>query len=238
MIQVTSKQGFFAKKIAILVRVIDIERNANNETAEPLNSRKVRRVYLVTYSQANLEIVPSRESFARIVLDAFNNARQNNNSSVVYWVCSQEPHANGGVHYHMAVKLERRRRWLHVRNYIDREYGIIVNFSGCHENYYTAWAYTTKEDISAVQSENHPDLGRIGAPITSNACSANRAGSKRKRKALSIFDVSQLAVEKGIKTRLELLAFANQQKQEGRTDLAEFIANRRGKAVEEALSVG
>ena len=147
-------------------------------------------------------------------------------------------HANSGVHYHMAVKLERRRRWLHVHNYIDREYGIKVNFSGRHENYYTAWAYTTKEDISAVQSENHPDLGRIGAPITSNACSANRAGSKRKRKALSIFDVSQLAVEKGIKTRLELLAFANQQKQEGRTDLAEFIANRGGKAVEEALSVG
>ena len=126
---------------------MDMERNANNETAEPLHSREVRRVYLVTYSQANLEIVPSRESFARIVLDAFNN------SSVVYWVCSQEPHANGGVHYHMAVKLERRRRWLHVRNYIDREYGIKVNFSGRHENYYTAWAYTTKEDISALQSE-------------------------------------------------------------------------------------
>ena len=185
-----------------------------------------------------MEIVRSCESFARIVLDAFNNARQNNNSSVVYWVCSQEPHAKGGVHYYMAVKLERRRCWLHVHNYIDREYGIKVNFSGRHENYYTAWAYTTKKDISAVQSQNHPDLGRIGAPITSNAYSANRAGSKRKRKALSIFDVSQLAVEKGIKTRLELLAFANQQKQEGRTDLAEFIANRGGKAVEEALSVG
>ncbi|XP_068757528.1 dihydroxy-acid dehydratase 2-like [Montipora capricornis] len=153
-------------------------------------------------------------------------------------VCSQEPHANGGVHYHIAVKLEKRRRWLHVHNYIDRDYGIKVNFSGRHENYYTAWAYTTKEDMLAIQSENHPDLGRIGAPITSNACSANRAGSKRNRKALSIFDVSQLAVVKGIKTRLELLAFANQQKQGERTDLAEFIANRGGKADEEALSVG
>ena len=156
----------------------------------------------------------------------------------MYWVCSQEPHANGGVHYHMAVKLEKRRRWLYMCNYIDREYGIKVNFSGRHKNYYTAWAYTTKEDMSAFQSENHPDLGRIGAPITSSVCSVNRAGSRRKRKALSIFDVSQLAVEKGIKTRLELLAFANQKKQEGRTYLVEFIANRGGKAVEEAVFVG
>ncbi|KAJ7350171.1 hypothetical protein OS493_038043, partial [Desmophyllum pertusum] len=51
-------------------------------------------------------------------------------------------------------------------------------------------------------------------------------------------EVSQIAVERGIKTRLELVAFANVQKREGKTDLAEFIANHGGKAVEEALSIG
>ena len=34
------------------------------------------------------------------------------------------------------------------------------------------------------------------------------------------------------------MALASQQKREGKTDLAQFIANRGSKAVEEALSVG
>ena len=57
-------------------------------------------------------------------------------------------------------------------------------------------------------------------------------------KRLRTFDVSQLAVSKWIKTRLELLALANVQKKEGKNDLAEFIANRGAKAVEEVLAVG
>ena len=44
--------------------------------------------------------------------------------------------------------------------------------------------------------------------------------------------------KKEIKSRLELLSLANQQRKEGKTDLAEFIANRGYKAVEEALRVG
>ena len=50
--------------------------------------------------------------------------------------------------------------------------------------------------------------------------------------------MSQIAVQKGIKTRLELLLLASQQKKEGNTDLAEFIANRGSKAIDEALAVG
>ena len=50
--------------------------------------------------------------------------------------------------------------------------------------------------------------------------------------------VSQIIVEKGICTRLQLLAYSNNQKREGKTYLAEFIANRGAKAVDEALSVG
>ena len=48
---------------------------------------------------------------------------------------------------------------------------------------------------------------------------------------MSIFDVSQIAVEREIKTRLELVALASQQKREGKTDLAQFIANTGSKAV-------
>ena len=152
------------------------EREVGSGSSEGLNSRDVRRVYLITYSQANLEIVPTREAFARIILDAFENAVPESNCTVVHWVCSQEGHVHGGVHYHMAVKLSGRRRWLRVRNYIDQVYGVKVNFSDRHENYYSAWRYTTKcTDSISVHSTNHPDLENIGAPITTNASRATRA---------------------------------------------------------------
>ena len=214
---------------------------------ESLSWRDVRRVYLITYSQANLEIVPTREAFAHIILDAFDTAVPELNATVIHWVCSQESHADGGLHYHMAVKLSGRRRWLRVRNYIDQEYGVKVNFSDRHDNYYSVWRYTTKEDSSSVQFRNHPDLQNDGAPITTNASCALReirlgegdedtSNKKGKRKrSLSIFDVSQIAVERRIKTRLELVVLASQQKREGKTDL---VQNRGSKAVEEALSIG
>ena len=64
---------------------------------------------------------------------------------------------------------------------------------------------------------------------------------KRKRgqqPRLSIYEVSQVVMQKGIKSKLELLSLANQQEKEGKTDLAKFIANHGCKAVEEALRVG
>ena len=42
---------------------------------------------------------------------------------------------------------------------------------------------------------------------------------------LSMFEVSEIAVSKGIKTYLELLALAERQKAERKTDLAQFIVN-------------
>ena len=141
------------------------EREVGGGSSEGLSLRDVRRVYLITYSRANLEIVPTRETFARIILDKFENA-------VVNWVCSQEGRVRGGVHYHMAVKQSAQRCWLPMPNYIDQVYGVKVNFSVRHENYYTAWRYTTKEDSLSVHSTNHPDLGNIGVPITTNASSA------------------------------------------------------------------
>ena len=39
-----------------------------------LNGRRVRSVYLITYSKANIEIIASNESSAVVVLDSFQNA--------------------------------------------------------------------------------------------------------------------------------------------------------------------
>ena len=223
------------------------------ETVENVEPKNARFVYLITYSQADLSLVPERESFAILILHAFQYADPLLACNILQWVCSMEHHSDGGAHYHMAVKLESRRRWLKFRNFLDTTHGIKVNFSGAHVNYYSAWLYATKDDKEYIQSSNHPDLTNGDFPVTTNAslCVQSNAvdgepshdskgadGQKRKRKRMSIFDVSQLAVSKKIQTRLELLVFANQQKREGKSDLAMFIANRGSKAVEEALNVG
>ena len=210
-----------------------------------ISTRSVRKVYLITYSQADLERFPSREAFANTVLAAFS-ATKSGMSDVLHWVCSQETHSSGGRHYHMSVKLSHPRRWLRVRHYLDEKHGIQVNFSGNHSNYYSAWKYTTKEDNKFLQSPNHPDLANSKPPQTLQASQSliesgrklGKSARKRKRARLSIYNVSQLVVAKGIKTRVELLALACQQKKEGKEDLAEFIANRGSKVVDEAIHVG
>ena len=216
-----------------------------------LNARAVRSVYLITYSRADLVKVPSREYFARIVREGFDsvtgNDNSNNRSFVEQWVCCQEPHREQGIHYHMAVKLCTRHRWLQVRDYLSRVYHINVNFSSNPANYYEAWQYTTKEDRSYIESDNHPDLTNAELPQTTQASSSRlRRGRNRsvrgtrqpKKKALSVYDVGQLCVKKGIHSRLELLALAENQRKQGKKDLAEFALNKGFKAVDDALTNG
>ena len=88
--------------------------------------------------------------------------------------------------------------------------------------------YTTKDDKEYLESECHPDLKN--APQTQGASRARiteiggneKRGKKTKRERqpqLSIYEVSQVAVQKGIKSRLDLLFLANQQEKEGKEKL-------------------
>ena len=58
---------------------------------------------------------------------------------------------------------------------------------------------------------------------------------EKKRKRLSAYEVSEIILSKGLRDRTELLAFSNQQREEGKTDLAEFIVNRGKKVVNEVI---
>lgn len=229
--------------------------DSDEEVVTTVNARRVRSVYLITYSQADIALVPTRDAFVCAVLEAFQTVG-NSAATLVHWVCSKEDHhVNDGVHYHMAIKLSQPRRWLSVREYLFRVRNVNVNFSDRHDNYFTAWRYTTKEDREYIQSDHHPDLTNSEQPVTTAATESVRhynstsdeadgssdGGPSRKRtkkNRLSVYDVSQIAVQKGIKTRLELMAFAKRQKELGKTDLAQFIANRGPRCVEEALQVG
>ena len=54
--------------------------------------------------------------------------------------------------------------------------------------------------------------------------------SKRKRE-LSNLEVADFIVEKGIKSETELLAIANEQKEEGKKHLADFVLSRTSKCL-------
>jgi len=180
-----------------------------------------------------LTIFPTRESFTNAVLEAFRLTP----ATPLRWVCSRENHRDGNPHYHMAVKLDRVQRWLLVKERIHNMYGVVVNFSGHHHNYFSAWQYATKDDEQPLQSPDHPDLSD-GVPPNSTNASLTRVGRRgKKRKRLSTFDLGEIVVRKKIRNRLQLLAYCDAQKKEGKTDLAEMVFNRGVKAIDYAIAL-
>ncbi|PIK38625.1 hypothetical protein BSL78_24535 [Apostichopus japonicus] len=166
-----------------------------------------------------MKLCASRENFAEQVLSSFESV----GAHIIQWVSCQETHRDGGKHYHMAVKLDRPRRWLKVKSMLENQHGIVVHFSSTYANYYTAWQYVVKEDAGVLQSPGHPDLGASPPATTSASTSrvlqASGEQSARaplqKRKRLSAFDVSQMVawelhdaeskLERGKKSRPEIL---------------------------------
>ena len=71
--------------------------SSSSDECELLGKREIRKVYLVTYSQANLSKFPSRSSFASAVVNAFEKG----SAKILHWCCSQESHKKSGVHYHI-----------------------------------------------------------------------------------------------------------------------------------------
>ena len=219
---------------------------------ECLQAGRQRVVYLITYSRADVVKFPSKESFSNAVLQAW----QNFGVRVVQWVTCIEAHHNTDnaetgqemnlYHYHMAIKLEKRVRWFQVRKYLDENFGIKVNFSDNHTTYYSAYRYVTKEDKDALHSPCHPDLTDV-PPQTESAVATKKRKAKAKQQRrkskkrggdrLSTFDVCQLVQARSISSRLELVSLAAAQVREGKTALAEFIANRGSKAVDEAIQL-
>ena len=129
-----------------------------------------RLVYLLTYSQADLEMYPTRESFVHIIEESFLAK----NLTLKQWVVSMEAHKDGGKHYHMALKLSKRSRWAAVRRRILATYGINVNFNEGEDGdtYYMAYLYVKKEDPNFLEAQGHPDMTVM--PRTTKAVKSKR----------------------------------------------------------------
>ena len=86
-----------------------------SEGESEVHVREQHIVYLITYSRADLEKIPMRQTFAETVCEAF---AKTTHATVKQWVVSREMHANTTdstsaniFHYHMALKLQKGARW-------------------------------------------------------------------------------------------------------------------------------
>ena len=175
-----------------------------------------RRQYLVTYSQADLAKFPTRQSFGAMIEEKFNCG-----TSVVkvsHWACCRETHADGGSHYHCAIKLTGVKRWASVKSQIQDDHDIVVNFSDSHDYYLSAYRYVCKEDTEVFHSENHPNLAEAKSPMTKRSIASNRKRSsstepstsrEKKCSRLTNSDVANLIRDHNIHSYTELFAVAD-----------------------------
>jgi len=190
---------------------------------------KARQIYLVTYSQADVLKVPSRESFANIVSGEFNR----NDQVVEQWCVSAELHRTAGVHYHLAIKLRCPRRFRQARLNLKLNHDIDVDFKGWQDNYYSAYTYVTKFDTHYITSKNHPVL--VNPPKTAKATAAKRgaptpAQSVNNKKQntykppqLTGSQVGDIIRANDLRSPKELYALAKRQANEGKEDLLKYL---------------
>ena len=221
------------------------------QSSQLQNPRNGRRTYLVTYSQADLNKFPTRQSFGQMLETQFNAGV--GKAKVSHWACCLEEHTNKGLHYHVSLKLTAPKKWLKVKNAIMKEHKITVHFSDNHDNYIAAYRYVCKTDDEVVHSLGHPHLSEVGSPKTKNATKAYRESRKRaiesdegnvempikqkrsKPRRLTNMEVSDFLVKHNIRRDTELFALAKERKDEGQMDVANFIMSKSSKVLNELI---
>ena len=91
-----------------------------------LKDHQARTVYLVTYSQGDVEKVGNRKALSDIVTGVFSQNKVFN--CVEYWCCAKEKHREGDRHYHLALKLTGVYKWKQGKESVTKSHGIVVNF--------------------------------------------------------------------------------------------------------------
>ena len=92
------------------------------------------------------------------------------------------------------------------------------------------------EDRDVDEEELSEEFYESPSDDASETCHESDSKGKKRKKHLSSFELSEIIVKKGIKTRTQLLAYANNQKCEGKNDIAEFVINRGPRVVSEVLT--
>ena len=200
--------------------------------------------YLVTYSKADMLKCNSRLQFATMVCETFNQ-KDDEDYVVSHWVCCVENHAREGVHFHLAIKLHKRRRFALIAQSLREKYKINVHFQEWVSFYYDAYEYVCKQDENSLKSPGHPPLSN--SPVTRKAVvkrksvgegtastdgpmdtpKTTRADTKpKRRRRLDTQEVYNIVVNKyGVRNDLDLCSLAKVQYDEGKFDLHHYVIN-------------
>ena len=225
--------------------------NSCDEFEENSSDGDSRRVFLLTYSQADLDRFPTCKEFSDTVIAAFEKVKSSR--KVKEWACCQEKHVENGVHYHMAISLDGTRRWKPIKNLIYENDKISINFATKNCGYVAAYRYVCKNKSieEVLHSTNHSNLKTIGTPKTAKAMRRYSEGRREKRKSktndencnksskikrLSNSDVASLMVAENIRTENGLMRLAYQRNENGESDLQNFILNKSRKALSDLVA--
>ena len=229
------------------------------EACDPL---KPLRTYLITYSQCDFAKCETTERFGDIVSREFISPTCK--VAPQHWAVCMEEHADGGFHYHMSISLSGPKKWVKVRETIEKKHGIKVNFSmKSGGGYYAAYKYVCKNENVVHHSAKHPDLTDVGSPVTKKCMNAHASKRRNRRSSeaaaqqststagsssstptppakkarLTNFDLFRFIVKKQIKDLDELLNIANEQQEQCKNDLAAFVLNKTEKQLADIIKM-
>ena len=156
-----------------------------------------RTIFLISYLHVDLKLVPQRINFLRIIQDAFEQTDDKRETKLKHWCCSKQDYRNG-YHYHVAVQLNKRRRWKKVQDYIIKHYNIHVHFFNDPQTYYEAWQLCSRCDTNRefILNSDHPNFKKRPTIIT-----------RRRRRNMQVkFQIRTMAIKNGITNENEILA--------------------------------
>lgn len=191
---------------------------------DELPVRATREVFLVTLAQAPDDM--TKQSFSALLIEAFE---ENGDAVIEKWVCAKERHRDGGFHFHMAIKIDRQKRWRALKEYIRRSHGINVHFANKQKEpedrtlYDGAYGYVVKGGDFVV-SEGHPDM---------------EGGEEAVREdiKMSNLDFMKLAVQMNLRTILEVQAAAKENATNRQEALMRYLSNKSKARVAEVLGM-
>ena len=196
-----------------------------------------RQSVLLTISHADLGI--KQTSSRRQVASFLTKRLDSEENPVLQWACSIEMHKTDGIHFHLAVKMKKQRRFREMVRRVYEDTGIVVNVREWHTNYYDAYRYVKKHDTHHILSENHPPLANppaTAAPSTPRKAIAKLNASPTlkvdppqqkkpfKEPRLTNVQVAHMIRDNGVKTDKSLKGLAKKMANEGKQDLWNWLA--------------
>ena len=117
------------------------EQSQQNSDMVYLTDNKSQRLYMITYSNINKNIFPTRESFGRACAMAFGG------NKVLYFACAEEDHkTSNNKHYHVAIKLNPSQRWKTAKDNLLKNFGVVANFASSPNGGMYAGAYRNAQN--------------------------------------------------------------------------------------------